>query len=272
MSRLIKRVFNKLGIYRVYTVSINEKKVKIPIFNKLGFANLKLPEFWMQEVLHKLGGEKSIFLDVGVNVGQTLLRWKVEYPYSEYVGVEPNTDCVYYANKLIAENNFKNSIILPFALGEEQDLNYLYVKPRDPSDSTASTIKNFRENEDRAALPIILMPYSLFKDKKFDIIKIDVEGGELAIIKSIFNQPKCESVFICEILPVYKKNNKARLDRQIELQEVLKKNEYIIFRIEKGNKIILKEIDEIGIHGDLEACDYVFCPKNKKDVIVNKFL
>ena len=269
--KIIKKIFNKLGVYRTYRVKVSDVTFNVPIYNRLGFANLNLKEPWMQELLKKIGSEKSTFLDVGVNVGQTLMRWKAEYPKSKYIGIEPNTDCVSYVNKLITENNISNSVVLPVALGEAIELNYLYISKTDPSDSAASTIENFRKNEDRKAIPIITMPFNLLKESQFDIIKIDVEGAELEIIKSIFEQNKIESVFVCEILPVYNSENSVRISRQKEIEHILASNEYSIFRIEKQNKVRLKLISEFGIHSDLEACDYLFIPNSKVNSIIVKF-
>jgi len=226
----------------------------------------------MQIVLKKLGANNSVFLDVGVNVGQTLLRWKSEYPDSKYIGIEPNIECVYYVNKLISENNFINSTILPIAFSDKQDLNFLYTSLTDPSDSTATTIKDFRENETRKAIPIVSMSYSLLGSKyKFDIIKIDVEGGELEIIQSIFNFGACHAIFICEILPTYNSKNTKRINRQKEIENILNANNYSFFRILKGDRIRLKQIKSIEIHSDLTLSDYLFVPNNKIEEVLSKF-
>ena len=148
---------------------------------------------------------------------------------------------------------------------------YLYTSKTDPSDSTASIIENFRKGEDRLAMPIVTLPFSVFNEQKFDIIKIDVEGGELEIIKSIFNYKKCSSIFICEILPVYKKENKERLERQIEIENILNENNYAIYRIRKDTKVSLDRISEFGIHSNLDACDYLFVPINKIEDVISKF-
>lgn len=268
---MIKRIFSKFGIYRTYSTKIGNTRFRVPIFNKLGFANLNIAEPWMQTVFNKLGNNDASLLDVGVNVGQTLLRWKSEYPNSKYIGVEPNTGCVSYVHKLIVENNITDSVVIPVALGVKEELNYLYVSKTDPSDSTASTIKNFRVNEDRRAMPIVTMPFSLLEENNFDIIKIDVEGSELEVIKSIFSYKECKSIFICEILPVYTEDNSERLKRQREIEKILQENDYLIFRLIKKNDVTLELVSEFGIHSELEYCDYLFIPKNKVDVTVSKF-
>jgi len=268
---MIKRIINKLGIYKVYNNKIGDQTFRIPVFNNLGFTNLSLPEPWMQTILNKIGSHDSTFLDVGVNIGQTLLRWKSEFPNSKYIGIEPNPNCIYYVNKLIEENNFKDATLLPVGLSDKQNLNFLYIAKKSPTDPGASIISNFRENDDNIALPIVSISFSLLSQYNFDIIKIDVEGGELEIIKSIFNTKSCNPIFICEILPVYKKENSIRLNRQIEIEQILIQNKYSIYRIIKGNKISLEPIRKIEIHSDLEACDYLFLPKNKEKEILHKF-
>src|SRR5690606_20114495 len=85
----------------------------------------------------------------------------------------------------------------------------------------------------------------------FDLVKIDVEGAESFVIKSLFEV--CQNaIIICEILPVYNEKNVDRLKRQNEIEDLLKINNYSIFRIEKSPVIKLNLIHEIGVHGDID--------------------
>ena len=62
----------------------------------------------MSEVIQRLFKLKSgAFIDVGVNLGQTLLKVAAIDPGRAYVGFEPNPACVDYVWKLIETNNLE---------------------------------------------------------------------------------------------------------------------------------------------------------------------
>ena len=52
----------------------------------------------LENLLKKKNGA---YLDIGVNIGQTLMKLKSVNPKIEYIGFEPNATCVHYVNKLI---------------------------------------------------------------------------------------------------------------------------------------------------------------------------
>lgn len=271
---ILKRILNKIGLSKNYKLLLNGVKFRVPIFGGLGFANFDLKESWMLQVLNQLSNKNSHILDVGVNVGQTLLLWKSIDISLRYTGVEPNPDCVYYLNQLIRTNNWNSTMVLPMALNDVEGISHLMVSETDKSDSSASIIQNFRTNEsiNRVSVPVLSMPFSILNDTSFDIVKIDVEGGELNVLKSLFiNDWEKWPTIICEVLPVYSKENMDRLNRQNELELLLKNKGYSMFRIIKKPTVKLLEIPEIGIHSDLNDCDYLFIHESNKNEILSKF-
>ena len=263
---MIKRILNKLGIYRLYPLNISGQKFKIPIFNGLGFANLSDAEPWMDDLLKEFGTANTNFLDVGVNVGQTLIKWKALYPAATYTGFEPNHNCVTYVNDLILKNKFTNCNIYPYALDTQISKKKLYLLGRDKSDSSASMLADFRTGENRTAIDIETSSLAALGLNNFDLVKIDVEGAELFVLKSLFEVCK-NAIISCEILPAYNSENKERLARQKEIEELLKTHEYAIFRIHKVQPIQIELIEEFGIHSELSKSDYIFIPK----VRINQF-
>ncbi len=268
--KITRRIFNKLGVYRTYPLSVGGKTYKVPIHKGLGYAHFADAEPWMDIVLKNTGEDNFRFLDVGVNIGQTLLKWKAEFPNSVYVGFEPNQNCVTYVNDLIAKNNIEHCTIQPYGISTSKTNAQLYLLGRDPGDSSASTIQNFRKDQERTGISIQLIPLKEIDNKPFDLIKIDVEGSELEVIQSIF-EVNGDPIIICEILPIYAAENTERLARQNSIGEILKQNNYVIYRIIKGEKISLIKLNEFDIHGDINLCDYIFMPESKEKAIIANF-
>ncbi|MTI29920.1 FkbM family methyltransferase [Cytophagales bacterium RKSG123] len=115
---------------------------------------------------------------------------------------------------------------------------------------------------------------SIQNQMKIGIIKIDVEGAEMEVIEGLRQEIESHRPFILiEILPVYNKNNKPRLNRQNRIQKILFECGYSIFRIKKDDKQFfeLLGIDDFGIHSDLNMCEYILSP-NEQNTYLNKTL
>jgi hypothetical protein len=154
MTKFIIKVFIKLGIIRYlnFSVSLNvqNKIIKVPVLSETGLGNIFDDEPWMDDILSLVGSKitSGIFIDVGVNIGQTLLKVKKNFA-SEifYIGFEPNPNCVNYCHKLISLNKWgENSAIIPCAISNEAGLIKLYKYSTGDVDPSASIVKNFRPN------------------------------------------------------------------------------------------------------------------------------
>ena len=103
MKYFLPRLLKKLGIFeRVNlfpSIKYNNTKFIIPIIKTMGRSNLYLNrhEPWMLPLIERLVSIKpGAFFDVGVNMGQTLLKLKSVAPQIRYFGFEPNPYGVYY--------------------------------------------------------------------------------------------------------------------------------------------------------------------------------
>jgi hypothetical protein len=96
------------------------------------------------------------------------------------------------------------------------------------------------------------------------LIKIDVEGGELEALTGMAGFIRTQApLILIELLPVYKPENQLRLDRQTKVEATFKAWGYELHRVRKNSLKRLagfEHIPAIGIHNDLELCDYVAAP------------
>jgi hypothetical protein len=98
-------------------------KFKIKV-NTQVFKTLKLygsvclvSESWMLEILKMVFQiRQGAFLDVGMNLGQTLIEVKSIDSNKSYVGFEPNPSCIFYVEELVRINKIKNSKVIPVGL------------------------------------------------------------------------------------------------------------------------------------------------------------
>ena len=91
-------------------MKFGDKVFKIPIIKGLGLNYFEPSEIWMYSLLKTLLEIKEgLFIDVGINIGQTLIYLRSVNSFIEYMGFEPNPNCIFYLNYLIEENSFQNN-------------------------------------------------------------------------------------------------------------------------------------------------------------------
>lgn len=258
--------------YRMYGLNFI-----LPIIYGMGFYNLLRTESWLINVIEKLNDIKEgAFLDVGANLGQTLIRFKSLKLSQKYFGFEPNNGSYLYISELIRKNNFENCEVFPIALSDENRVTNFYKRHRaDVSSTLIEGYKVFTNQSNR-------MNVACFRGddiidnigiEEIGIIKIDVEGGESEIIHGFRNTIGKGSPFIiCEILPVYHlnsenlRNRKKRQDLLIKELSVLG---YSVFRIK--NNLSLEFIERIEVHSNLMDSNYLFVPNHMVNKVESMF-
>lgn len=280
MKRYLIRALRKLKLLKRITIypliSISGVKFKIPIINETGIYNyLNLSEPWMQHILNKLINNEKAFIDIGINLGQTLIKVKAVNKSISYIGFEPNPLCVNYTNELIKANAFSNTEIYPVGISENSAVLKLNLFSESEYDSAASIIEDFRDPKSikkSINVPVFnLSDLTLKKDKEIGIVKIDVDGAELEVMKGLKKIMVSDRPFILiEILPVYSTENIVRINRQNEIQNILTQNKYSIFRVIKNYEKYeeISKIDAFNIHSDLNKCEYIFSPNEKIEELI----
>lgn len=284
--RLIVRILKKFGLIKYFNLTIttivNKKTFKIPIIGGMGLSNFKISEPWMTKVLEVITQRNSdgAYLDVGVNIGQTLVKLKSINPRMKYFGFEPNPICVFYTKKLIEVNKFTDVTIFPCGISNANSMYELSFFSEYDTDSSASMIDNFRPNQKvykKEHIPCYDIG-QIFSDRKMpqiSIVKIDVEGGELEVLEGLEKAIEENNPYIqIEILPVYDHSKADRLLRQNKIEALLKKWNYVIFRIH-FNKVDefdnLELINTIGIHSNMQWCEYLLVPNLEMQKIQTSF-
>ncbi|UII33374.1 FkbM family methyltransferase [Fulvivirga ulvae] len=212
--------------------------------------------------------KKLVFFDVGVNIGQTLLKLKMLQPDSIYVGFEPNPTCVHYLYQLTRVNSFGDVDIIPVALGEASQLAELNLYHDTDIDSTASIIKEFRDQKKikkTTYVSVLKLPDNF--NKVPDIIKIDVEGAELEVLKSLyFTIEKNRPLVIIEILPPRDIQDEFRVSRNKQVFDIFESLNYSVFIINKKGKGF-GSLDPVKdeFHGDGHWADFMAFPVENKN-------
>lgn len=286
MKNLIKRLLKLFNF--TLPASLSGYRFKIPIYSGIGVQNVRVSEIWMVGLLKSLNKFRTIdsLIDVGVNIGQTYMKYKNINSSGMYLGFEPNPICVHYTRKLQLINNDTKSLVIPVALSSKNCLLSFYADEDDSSDAT--TVDQLRDRTS-SILSYIVPSYSFdylqnqFSIKGNTIIKIDVEGGESEVISGMKEFiKKHKPIILCEVLHS-DSEQKIKLDheRNAQLACTIKTLDYEIFRIIKSDNfeqfIGFKSVSEFseGVwdpEKSPKVCDYLFVHTSHTKEVISFFV
>jgi len=235
--------------------------ITIPVKKGVGLMNLiSRYEPWMDEILPKiLNRQDGIFIDVGANIGQTILKVLPTYKNLNYFAIEPNVHCSEYLHDLAKANGFENLTIHKCALSNRSGETMLLTRFKDDILATTSpSFRKFTKYSSGMTVPLETGD-ALFSavQEKIEVIKIDVEGGEALVLEGFSNtikqhQPK----ILIEILPLHS------VDKLVKEFRLKNAHKIILFFKELNYKLIniklkhtIQEIEDLS--DSLESCNYI---------------
>ena len=221
------------------------------------------------------------FLDVGVNVGQTLVKVKSVDPMRTYIGFEPNSACVFYVDELIRQNQFQNCMIVPVGVFNKDEVRPLNFFNDSAVSSSSSMIMDGRSSDSIRSMKFV--PVFTFEtiEHSFAIeevafVKVDVEGAELEVLRSLAQLiHRCRPFLLIEVLPDYSGRISVRTDRQKKMERFLKDADYDIFRVEKtshGAFRGLAEVNTFGSRSDVRLSDHLIVPRELAPLVQGRGL
>lgn len=275
----VLRALQRTGLLRRLNFSVRAriggKRVSVPIREGIGTALLMPDEPWMLPLMTELLRQfPGVFVDVGVNVGQTLMKVKAIEPGRSYVGFEPNPACVHYSQELILLQRYTDARLVPTGLADHDGLLQLDLYTTGLDDSTATIVSDFRPG-----FPVfrkLIIPVMRFDTAARDldigmlgVVKIDVEGGEREVLIGMEGRLRIDRpAIVLEILPAGAQAK--RLQRQQDVEALFARADYRLFTIiQEGGLVRLASLDRpIGVHDDLSLSNYLALPKERSAAVL----
>jgi FkbM family methyltransferase len=206
-----------------------------------------------EAISRHLASRSGAFLDVGVNIGQTLYNVLSIDPRREYYGFEPLVGCCDDIVRFAALNGLRNVHLLPIGLGNENRIATFYA--RDMQDSMASLIP--QENAATSFVPLrkgdeVVRELGI---EQVAMIKVDVEGAEWQVFDGLRETlMRDRPALIFEALPNFDIRGPlspeaaaGNRERTAKLQSVLFDCGYRINRIERdGSETSIAELNPDG--------------------------
>ena len=155
------------------------------------------------ELLKKIVSPGDVFLDLGANIGYFSLLVASNSPSTKIISFEPVKDLFQNMNDNISLNNIKNISTINAAVGEINGEKELFVSASDNLGmSSFRQPENYSGKKEKIKVVTIDDWYKTSGLSKIDIIKLDIEGSELAALKGMKEVLQTQKpVLIVEINP-----------------------------------------------------------------------
>jgi FkbM family methyltransferase len=189
-------------------------------------------------VLKSLLGEVSrpVVLDVGANNGAILVILKALDQSAEVHCFEPFPDLTGFLEELVARNRFDNVRVNELLVGAGSGNGNLYYTAG--STATASVLSDFQPtfNTRLSAKQCSVDSYMEANQiERLALLKVDVEGGELEVLKGAHRTlARLHPDILLELLFT---TTPRHLRRQEEAIEILRALDYRFFQIQKAGQL-----------------------------------
>lgn len=241
----LQRNFRKSSV-----ISVDGKNFSIPHKGNFHLSHLDGHEDYLNDFIKAAVEMKSgTFVDVGVNVGQILLKLRSFDQAREYIEFEVSVSCCDYVNQIIDRNGIENSIIVPLGLSDSRSAIALHFS--DLSDPQATLVGDFWTTANQRKFERLVYVESgdtvleTTSSGRVGVIKIDVEGGELEVLRGLRKTlARDQPIIVMEILPYLTQaagaeaaTMKRREERCLQLEALLEEAGYRRFRALPGFRI-----------------------------------
>jgi FkbM family methyltransferase len=233
-------------------------------------------EPWLDEVFRAaFRCRDGAFIDVGANIGRTLLKVLALDDTRQYVGFEPQPSCSAIIHEFIRVNRLSRHTILPIGLGSENKTVKLLIGDTD-FDPTASIVQSFRPDSFYTRHHYVCLRngdevLAELELRAIAVIKIDVEGAELEVIEGLSRTIRERQPFIVfEVLnfyliatnqPLAEQTIKFRQQRIERLEQLLRGFGHHIYRIVPEGLEPVARIQPESTQ-DLTRANYVAVPRD----------
>lgn len=281
--KLVIRALNKAGLLRHLTFSVpirlSGKRTWIPIVKGVGSTYVLEFEPFMDALIGRLIPLfPGTFVDVGVNIGQTLIKVKSAFPSQEYLGFEPNDTCVAYVHRLIEQNGFTQVRLISAGLSDRDGSASLVLPSGDADDSSATLLTDLRQpGVAQREVTVDLVTWSTASRAqaigRLGVVKIDVEGSELFVLQQLeLRLQDDRPITIVEVLPTYEPPDPKRSSRNHAIEALCQRCDLSIHRIhKKEDPVRLERITAFGVHSHLHWSDHLLVPSEREAEVLAAF-
>jgi len=169
-GELILNYYDSLGVFRAEILDLHMLDIELP--NK----------------------ENPIILDLGSNVGFSVMKFKYDYPGAQIYAYEPVKASFDILEKNVYDNKLTNCILNPVGVSDKNTTAIIYH--RVGGAGLGDNVFKGGEGDTEEIIQLVNIDSDFEHLKKFDLIKVDIEGGEFEILKNCNFWKKADKIII----------------------------------------------------------------------------
>jgi FkbM family methyltransferase len=170
--------------------------------------------FLEREYAVELAADEPVIFDCGSNIGISILFFKQMYPRAKITGFEPDKKTFELLKRNVAENGLKDVSLHNVALSFEAGEAAFYSDSRTPGSLIMSL---FKERMDGEARKVPCAPLSSFVQASVDLLKMDIEGAEMDVLRELAASGALSNVKYMVIEYHHKTRSQDRLSEMLLL-------------------------------------------------------
>jgi len=144
-------------------------------------------EIWGEDIyFFETGNDSPLIVDIGSHIGISVLYFKTIHPNSKILAFEPNPVSFEFLQENILRNNLKDITAVNKAIWTKNGTKSLYIDNtiNEWNSNSSFLEKSWTGKEQTKKVEVETTTLEEYTFKDIDILKIDTEGSELAILKA----------------------------------------------------------------------------------------
>ncbi len=209
------------------------------------------------DVLKNVLKKGDVFIDVGANIGMmSVFASEVVGDSGKVIAFEPNPVTRTILTENIEKNGLSNVIVSEFAIGAKEETTVIYDR-WDANRGCATLIKPDFET-DSYDIKVTTLSGFLEDNTNPDMIKIDVEGYELEVLKGVVDLMQSENAPMLMVEYSDLRVNMVEGNTHEIYDYIKNSNDYKFYK-NAGTKARVSKLVEIKTHEDLPKHDNIYC-------------
>lgn len=216
-------------MFKLQFTPLSAKTVKL-LGYQIGYPNEGILRELFREIfvegiyMFKCDTDKPTIVDCGSNIGMSILFFKKLYPKSHIIAFEPDPHTFGILTENISRNALTEVELHQYALSDRECSSTLYRPNVEDASSLLMNIIGSRAHNSRAVTVSARRLSSFIPERPVDLLKIDIEGGELAVIKEIASAGSMR--FIRRIHLEYHHHLQAERDELSSMLHLMESNDF----------------------------------------------
>lgn len=128
--------------------------------------------------------EPKLIVDIGAHIGLASMYFHLQFPNAHILAYEPNPYLLPILKQNIETNNIKNINVIPTAIANKNGFRDFYIDSEDEWYSNSGFLEHGWDNSlNLSKIQVETINFRDILEQKPNIVKIDVEGTEMSLIK-----------------------------------------------------------------------------------------